>query len=80
VRALEVCLGSGRPFSSFGPGVAAHAAESGGASGSAVAQIGLRWPRPVLRQRIAQRVERMIDAGLVDEVRAVRARPGGVSR
>ncbi len=36
VRALEVCLGSGRPFSSFGPGLQAARERSGGdRSGSA---------------------------------------------
>jgi tRNA dimethylallyltransferase len=62
LRALEVTLGSGRPFSSFGPGVDAYPT-------SAVAQIGLRWPRKVIAERIAERVHRMIDEGLVDEVR-----------
>jgi tRNA dimethylallyltransferase len=62
VRALEVTLGSGRPFSSFGPGVDAYPP-------SAVAQIGLRWPRDVIAERIAERVHRMVEAGLVDEVR-----------
>ncbi len=64
VRALEVTVGSGRPFSSLGPGVDAYPP-------SPVAQIGLRWPREVITERIAQRVGRMIDAGFVDEVRAL---------
>ena len=38
LRALEVTLGSGRPFSSFGPGVDDYPV-------SDVVQIGLRWPR-----------------------------------
>ena len=62
VRALEVTVGSGRPFSSFGPGVDAYPP-------SAVAQIGLRWPRAVVADRIAERVHRMVADGLVDEVR-----------
>ncbi|MCU1387502.1 MAG: miaA, partial [Ilumatobacteraceae bacterium] len=61
VRALEVCIGSGRPFSSFGPGTAAHPPID-------TPQIGLRWPRDVLTERIAVRVQRMIERGLVDEV------------
>ena len=64
VRALEVTLGSGRPFSSFGPGVD-HYPSSG------VVQIGLRRPRAVIAARIEQRVHRMIDAGLFEEVRAL---------
>lgn len=62
VRALEVCEGSGRPFSSFGPGVDEYPA-------SAVRQVALRWDRDVLRKRIAQRVDDMVRAGLEDEVR-----------
>ena len=65
VRALEVTIGSGRPFSSFGPGVDNYPP-------SAVTQIGLRWPRDVLTDRIAERVHRMIDAGLIAEVDALR--------
>ncbi len=36
--------------------------------------VGLHWPRPVLHARIASRVEHMFAAGLIDEVRALRAR------
>ena len=72
VRALEVTIGSGRPFSSYGPGVDTYAP-------AAVAQIGLRWPRDVLTRRIAERVEEMFAAGFVDEVRATAA-PAGFSR
>jgi tRNA dimethylallyltransferase len=64
VRALEVTLGSGRAFSSFGPGVDDYRA-------SPVAQIGLRWPREVIAERIVRRVEQMLADGLVDEVRAL---------
>ncbi len=42
-----------------------------------VLQIGLSVPREVLDERIALRVERMWDAGLVDEVRDLEARPAG---
>ena len=65
VRALEVCLGSGQPFSSFGPGLERYPA--GG-----VAQIGLRWSRERLADRIGQRVRAMVDAGLVDEIAQLR--------
>jgi tRNA dimethylallyltransferase len=61
VRALEVTLGSGRPFSSFGPGVDTYPP-------TRFHQFGLRWPRPLLTKRIAERVHRMIDGGLVAEV------------
>ncbi|HYN33424.1 MAG TPA: tRNA (adenosine(37)-N6)-dimethylallyltransferase MiaA [Ilumatobacteraceae bacterium] len=66
IRALEVTMGSGRRFSSFGPGVDNYAP-------SVVMQIGLRWPRDVLTDRISDRVHGMIDAGLIAEVDALRA-------
>lgn len=66
VRALEVTLGSGRPFSSFGDGVATFPPTD-------IRQIGLRWPRPTLARRIESRVHRMVEVGLVDEVRALLA-------
>jgi tRNA dimethylallyltransferase len=71
VRALEVCAGSGRPFSSFGPGLAVYPQ-------TPIVQVGLRWDRDVLAARIERRVRAMIDAGLVDEVRALRT--SGLSR
>ena len=73
LRALEVTLGSGRPFSSFGPGLEAYPA-------SPLAQVGLRLPLDVLDARIGRRFRAMLDAGLLDEVRALLRRPGGLSR
>ncbi len=64
IRALEVTLGSGRPFSSFGPGLDDYPP-------SQVAQIGLRWPRDVMATRVRNRVAEMIADGLIDEVRAL---------
>jgi len=66
VRALEVTLGSGRPFSSFGPGVSAFPPTD-------AVQIGIRWSRPALAARIERRVGEMMDRGLLDEVVAVGA-------
>lgn len=71
VRALEVTIGSGRPFSSFGPGVNTYGE-------SPVRQIGLRWPRTVITERLSARVHAMIDAGLIEEVRGLHAT--GMSR
>jgi tRNA dimethylallyltransferase len=73
VRALEVTLGSGRPFSTFGPGLEAYPA-------SDVAQVGLALGPEETDRRIADRFAAMVEAGLVDEVRALAARPGGMSR
>ncbi|MEY3691711.1 MAG: tRNA delta(2)-isopentenylpyrophosphate transferase [Actinomycetota bacterium] len=69
VRALEVCLGSGRRFSDSGDGVA-------GFPDDGVVRIGIRWERDALRARIASRVAGMVADGLVDEVRGLLASPG----
>lgn len=60
-RALEVTIGSGRPFSSFGPGTSAYPP-------SDVRQLGVLWPRETLSRRIEQRVHAMMTAGLLGEV------------
>jgi tRNA dimethylallyltransferase len=73
VRALEVTVGSGRPFSSFGPGMAAYPLV-------ATVQLGLEWPLDELDSRIESRAHAMVDGGLVAEVEALAARPGGLSR
>lgn len=72
VRALEVCEGSGRPFSSFGPGLDTYPATE-------VTQVGLRWDRAVLAGRIEARVHDMFTSGLVAEVERIAA-AGGFSR
>jgi tRNA dimethylallyltransferase len=64
VRALEVCLGSGERFSDAGPGTATF-------PDNGVVQVGIRWGRDDLARRIATRVDQMIAAGLVDEVRGL---------
>jgi tRNA dimethylallyltransferase len=73
VRALEVTVGSGRPFSSFGPGLTAYPS-------SDVVQLGLRWPRPALAARIEQRFAAMVATGLLDEVERLASAPRGLSR
>ena len=72
IRALEVCLGSGKTFSSFGEGICAYPPVD-------TVQIGIKWRREALRERIALRVHKMIEAGLVDEVRGVLNEPKGIS-
>ena len=64
VRALEVCLMTGKPFSSF------KTAEKK-ARDFEIEKIGLTRPREVLYDRINRRVLQMIDEGLVDEVGSV---------
>ena len=65
VRALEVTVGSGRPFSSYGPGLETYGP-------SRFAQVGLRLPRPLLDARIAERYEAQVEAGFLEEVRRLR--------
>ena len=64
VRALEVCLMTGRPFSSFK--TAARKSRD-----FEIEKIGLVRPREVLYDRINRRVIQMIDDGLVEEVRSL---------
>ncbi|MFE1845923.1 tRNA (adenosine(37)-N6)-dimethylallyltransferase MiaA, partial [Streptomyces sp. NPDC059515] len=64
VRALEVIEITGRPFTANLPG---HD------SVYDTVQIGVDVARPELDERIARRVDRMWEAGLVDEVRALEA-------
>jgi len=73
VRALEVTLGSGRPFSSFGPGLEAYPA-------TPFTQVGLRVDREVLDRRIADRYRHQLEDGFLDEVRWLAALDGGPSR
>ena len=62
VRALEVTLGTGRPFSSFGPGLDVYPP-------SPFTQIGIRLPRDLNDLRIAERYKKQIEDGFVEEVR-----------
>ena len=64
VRALEVCLMTGRPFSSF-------KTSSEKKRGFAIEKVGLIRPRDILYDRINARVLSMMDEGLVDEVRSL---------
>ncbi|MHC6231374.1 tRNA (adenosine(37)-N6)-dimethylallyltransferase MiaA [Arthrobacter sp. MMS24-T111] len=59
IRALEVHELTGRPFSSFMPRREYH---------QPAVQVGLDVDRDVLRERLAARVHRMVDAGLLAEV------------
>ncbi len=68
VRALEVTIGSGRPFSSYGPGLAHYPA-------TPFVQVGLRWERDRLDERIAARYRRQMADGFLDEVRSLAGQP-----
>ena len=60
-RALEVCIGSGKPFSDNAPGTGAY-------PDNGVVQIGLLWPREVLVKRVESRVKAMLERGFLEEV------------
>ncbi|MGQ0825895.1 MAG: tRNA (adenosine(37)-N6)-dimethylallyltransferase MiaA [Actinomycetota bacterium] len=74
VRALEVIEVTGRPFSSFGPGVGTF-----GPPAFAVTLAGVWLSREELGRRIEARVTSMRHAGLAREVARLRARPRGLS-
>ena len=64
LRALEVSVGSGRPFSSYGPGVGTFPATKWSLAGV--------WlPRPVVAERVAKRLDAMFRNGFLDEVRSL---------
>ncbi|HEX7166054.1 MAG TPA: tRNA (adenosine(37)-N6)-dimethylallyltransferase MiaA [Acidimicrobiales bacterium] len=71
VRALEVTVGSGRPFSSYGPGLDAYPPLD------RFHLAGIAVSRDVLTARIAARFEAMLDCGLLDEVRELARRHDG---
>ena len=64
VRALEVCLMTGKPFSSFKTNQLKK-------RDFEIEKIGLTRPREVLYDRINRRVLQMVDEGLVEEVRSL---------
>jgi tRNA dimethylallyltransferase len=73
VRALEVCLGSGLPFSSYGPGLESYPRLD-------FPIVGLDLARDRLDARIERRFARQLEDGFLDEVRHLRASPRGFSR
>lgn len=72
VRAMEVVKGSGRPFSSFGPGLEAYPP-------TPVRLVAVRLPTEEIDQRIELRVTAMMEDGLLEEVDGLRKAPGGLS-
>lgn len=64
VRALEVCLATGQAISDQ---------QRSAPPPYRILQVGLTMPRAELYRRIDERIERMVEAGLVDEVRGLLA-------
>lgn len=73
VRALEVTLGSGQPFSSFGPGLDVYPP-------SRFHLVGVTLPHEVVAGRIEARYHQQMADGFLDEVRRLVAEPRGMSR
>lgn len=61
LRALEVTIGSGRPFSSYGPGLGAYPDRP-------VLQVALDVPLEILDKRIEARIEDQMESGWLEEV------------
>ena len=64
IRALEICLSSGHPYSSFLENKKAPTFFK-------TQKIVLQWERPILYERINQRVDQMVAAGLETEARSL---------
>jgi tRNA dimethylallyltransferase len=73
VRALEVTVGSGRPFSSFGPGLDAYPP-------TRFRIVGVDLPHEVVARRIEDRYQAQMAAGFLDETRRLVGDPRGLSR
>ena len=63
-RAVEICLWTGLPYSSFKP-------EAPAARGFEIEKVGLTRPREELYGRIDRRVLQMMDEGLLEEVHSL---------
>ncbi len=72
LHALEVSLQAGRPYSSFCTGEARQ-------RDFRVVKLAIDYPREQLFERINSRVERMMDAGFVEEARAAFAVAGNAN-
>lgn len=73
VRALEVCVGSGKRFSSFGPGVDAYPP-------TRFALVGLEIERDRMDQRISDRYDEQMRLGFLEEVQNLLETPDSISR
>lgn len=72
IRALEVTLGAGRPFSSFGPGLETYPP-------TGIRQVGIAIDQTVIDDAIEARVDAWLVGGLLEEVADLHAAPRGLS-
>ncbi len=63
IRALEICRGTGKPFSSF------RDQKNTTQRSFEVIKLGINWERPILYDRINLRVDLMMKEGLLEEAR-----------
>ena len=70
VRALEVTLFTGKPFSEF-HSKTSQQTENTSARPFDIIQIGLEAPREIINKRIEMRTQLMLDAGWLEETRAL---------
>ncbi len=68
VRALSVCLGTGRPFSSYGPGLQSYPEVP-------FRMVGIDPGRAALDEIISERYRRQLEQGFLEEVRRLVAQP-----
>jgi len=64
IRALDVWMQTGKPFSSFHSGTTFSRPES-------MTVFATHWPRKVLHQRIEQRCDQMLENGLIAETKSI---------
>jgi len=64
IRALEICIGSGKPYSSFLKDTTVD-------RNFTTIKVGLTADRPIMYNRINQRVELMMNEGLLQEAKAL---------
>lgn len=64
IRALEICRGTGKPYASF-------LNKNRGQRNFKTISIGLKAERPLIYERINNRVDQMIENGLLEEAKAV---------
>jgi tRNA dimethylallyltransferase len=73
LRALEVTLGSGRTFSSYGPGLQNYPP-------TRFRMYGPRWSREEINERIDSRFKRQLTDGFLNEVRQLISNGKEISR